>query len=318
MKEQEVFMGDLPKMTENGTFVINGAERVIVSQLVRSPGVYFKRELDLSGKDVFQATIIPNRGAWLEFETDVKDDIIHVRIDRTRKIPVTVLLKAIGYGSSQEILDLLNHDPRIIKTLEKDHTDSYESGLLEIYKRLRPGEPLNVETARNLLESLFFDAKRYDFASVGRYKINKKLSLKQRILNRTLAANLKNPATGKIIAKKSAKIDDKLYKKIEELGIRQVLIMEKDQIHLVRNNRCEDESKENAKHLFKEDIVATVNYLLNLMDGIGVEDDIDHLGNRRLRGVGELLQNQFRIGLSRMERVIKERMTCLLYTSRCV
>ncbi|NLI70594.1 MAG: DNA-directed RNA polymerase subunit beta [Firmicutes bacterium] len=309
VKEQEVFMGDIPKMTENGTFVINGAERVIVSQLVRSPGVYFKRVLDPSGKDVFQATIIPNRGTWLEFETDVKDDIIYVRIDRTRKIPVTVLLKAIGFGSSQEILDLLNHDPRILNTLEKDHTDSHESGLLEIYKRLRPGEPLNVDTARNLLDSLFFDSKRYDFADVGRYKVDKKLSLKRRVLNRILAEDLVHPSTGKIIARKDGKIDEKLYKKIESLGIDRALVMEKDQVHLVRNNRSKDGDNKGVKHLLKEDIVATVNYLLNLMDGIGVEDDIDHLGNRRLRGVGELLQNQFRIGLSRMERVIKERMT---------
>ncbi|PKM79625.1 MAG: DNA-directed RNA polymerase subunit beta [Firmicutes bacterium HGW-Firmicutes-14] len=245
VKEQEVFMGDFPLMTEKGTFIINGAERVIVSQLVRSPGVYYAGQIDTSGKQLFSATIIPNRGAWLEFETDVNDNVF-VRIDRTRKLPVTVLIRALGHGSNAKVLDLFGDDERIRATLERDNTDSEEEALVEIYKRLRPGEPPTVESARSLLETLFFDPKRYDLASVGRYKLNKKLRL---------------------------------------------------------------EVAPEKRHLTKEDIIAAVGYLLKLIDGDGRVDDIDHLGNRRLRSVGELLQNQFRIGLSRMERVVRERMT---------
>jgi len=305
VKEQEVFMGDLPKMTENGTFIINGAERVIVSQLVRSPGVYFNSQLDYSGKYLYNVTVIPNRGAWLEFETDTSDNI-YVRVDRTRKVPVTVLLKSIGYGTTQEVLDLFEHDSRILNVLEKDHTDSQDAALLEIYKRLRPGEPLNAENARSLFESLFFDPKRYDFANVGRYKINKKLSLKQRILNQTLARDVYYPNSKKKLASKGSVVDEDLYNRIEEAGVKNVYINFKDNEYLVRSNRAEEVT---TKALTPDDIVATVGYLLNLMDGLGLVDDIDHLGNRRLRSVGELLQNQFRIGLSRMERVIKERMT---------
>ncbi|NLC51806.1 MAG: DNA-directed RNA polymerase subunit beta [Firmicutes bacterium] len=306
VKEQEVFMGDFPLMTKNGTFIINGAERVIVSQLVRSPGVYFNRQLDYSGKEFFNGTIIPNRGAWLEFEMDV-NDAIYVRVDRTRKVPVTVLLRAIGYGTNEEILRLYDHDPNILATLEKDHTDSYESGLLEIYKRLRPGEPLNIENAKSLFESLFFDSRRYDFAHVGRYKMNKKLSLKNRILNRKLAEDLTGPDSGEVIAYKDTVVDEYLLEKIEKLAISKVKVYNQDdKACLVLSNENVDDQ---IKHLTKEDITATIGYMLNLVDGIGLIDDIDHLGNRRLRSVGELLQNQFRIGLSRMERVVRERMT---------
>ncbi|MFY9175625.1 MAG: DNA-directed RNA polymerase subunit beta [Peptococcia bacterium] len=245
VKEQEVFMGDFPLMTDKGTFIINGAERVIVSQLVRSPGVYYSEHIDPSGKKIYEATIIPNRGAWLEFETDV-NDIIYVRIDRTRKLPATVLLRALGYSSNGQIMDLFPEDERVRMTIERDHAESEDEALVEIYKRLRPGEPPTVESARNLLNTLFFDPKRYDLAHVGRYKLNKKLNL---------------------------------------------------------------EIPEKERTLTREDIVATIQYLLKLMAGEGTPDDIDHLGNRRLRSVGELLQNQFRIGLSRMERVVRERMT---------
>jgi len=305
VKEQEVFMGDFPKMTENGTFIINGAERVIVSQLVRSPGVYYSRKLDFSGKDLFNATVIPNRGAWLEFETD-PGDAIYVRVDRTRKLPVTVLLRAIGYDSSQEVLDLFDHDQRILDLLEKDHTDSTESGLLEIYRRLRPGEPLNVENARSLFESLFYDPKRYDFANVGRFKINKKLSLKQRLLHQILAEDVVNPSTGEVVASEGAQVTQEVADEIEKTSIKTVRISVKDKSVPVISNGGVDEG---IKHLTPEDVVAAISYILNLMDGVGNVDDIDHLGNRRLRSVGELLQNQFRIGLSRMERVVKERMT---------
>ncbi len=245
VKEQEVFMGDFPLMTEKGTFIINGAERVIVSQLVRSPGVYYHEQIDPSGKKIYGATVIPNRGAWLEFETDINDNIF-VRVDRTRKLPATVLIRALGYGSNGQIAELFDDDERVRLTLERDNTESVEEALVEIYKRLRPGEPPTVDSARSLLETLFFDAKRYDLAKVGRYKLNKKL-----------------------------KLDIDL----------------------------------NIRHITREDIIATMRRMLNLMQGEGHADDIDHLGNRRLRSVGELLQNQFRIGLSRMERVVRERMT---------
>jgi len=308
VKEQEVFMGDFPMMTENGTFIINGAERVIVSQLVRSPGVYFKKQPDptgATGKELISGTIIPNRGTWLEFETDVTDGIF-VRVDRTRKIPVTVLLRAIGYGTDEAIMELLNNDPRLAEMLEKDHTDSVESALLEIYKRLRPGEPLNVENARSLFESLFFDGKRYDFARVGRFKANKKLSMTNRLFGQELAEDVKDPVSGALIYKAGTIVDEDASRVIDEHHIERVKINHRDAAHLVVGNGIVDIS---TRHLVKSDIIASVNYILNLFDGIGHVDDIDHLGNRRLRSVGELLQNQFRIGLSRMERVVRERMT---------
>jgi len=305
VKEQEVFMGDFPMMTENGTFVINGAERVVVSQLVRSPGVYFNKKLDFSGKDLFNATIIPNRGAWLEFETDANNGI-YVRVDRTRKLPVTVLLRAIGYDSSQDILDLFDHDKRILDLLEKDHTDSTESGLLEIYRRLRPGEPLNVENARNLFESLFYDPKRYDFAYVGRFKVNKKLSLSQRLLHQQLEENVVDPSSGEVLASSGTVVDQKVAETLERAGVNKVTVTSREKSCPIISN---GQTESGTKHLNPEDITATVSYILNLMDGVGTTDDIDHLGNRRLRSVGELLQNQFRIGLSRMERVVRERMT---------
>jgi len=305
VKEQEVFMGDFPLMTKNGTFIINGAERVIVSQLVRSPGVYFNSQI-YNGKELFNATIIPNRGAWLEFEADV-NDVLWVKVDRTRKIPVTVLLRAIGYGYTNELMELFDGDSRILNTMEKDHTDSQDDALLEIYKRLRPGEPLNVDNAHTLFESLFFDAKRYDFAKVGRYKINKKLSLRSRVMHNTLAEDLINPDTGELLAPKGEVIDADLFKRIEECRISRVKVLNKDgkPCTVMSNNEVAPQ----IKHLTRDDIIATIGYILNLMDGLGNIDDIDHLGNRRLRCVGELLQNQFRIGLSRMERVVRERMT---------
>ncbi|NLZ93990.1 MAG: DNA-directed RNA polymerase subunit beta [Firmicutes bacterium] len=304
VKEQEVFMGDFPLMTENGTFIINGAERVIVSQLVRSPGVYFNNQIDFSGKVLYSATIIPNRGAWLEFETDV-NDVIYVRVDRTRKIPVTALLRAIGYGTNNDILRLYGHDERILATLEKDHTDSFEAGILEIYKRLRPGEPLNVDNARSLFESLFFDHKRYDFAQVGRYKINKKLSLLPRVLQHKLVENVTDEEDN-VLARAGEVVTREMVKLFMEKGVASIRIEHDErEVTVITNGQVPD----STKYLTKEDIVATVGYILNLIDGIGSVDDIDHLGNRRLRSVGELLQNQFRIGLSRMERVVRERMT---------
>ncbi|HHW75121.1 MAG TPA: DNA-directed RNA polymerase subunit beta [Firmicutes bacterium] len=306
VKEQEVFMGDFPKMTNNGTFIINGAERVIVSQLVRSPGVYFKKDPDPStGKELVSATIIPNRGTWLEFETDVNDGIF-VRVDRTRKLPVSVLIRAIGYGSNEEILDLYERDERILAILEKDHTDSVESGLLEIYKRLRPGEPLNFDNARSLFNSLFFENRRYDFAQVGRYKVNKKFSMSSLLLGKELAADIIDSESGKVLFPAGLVVDGESARKIEESGITRARLVHREGSRLVLSNGAVDQGK---KHLDPMDIVATISYILNLMDGAGEADDIDHLGNRRLRGVGELLQNQFRIGLSRMERVVRERMT---------
>ena len=308
VKEQEVFMGDFPMMTENGTFIINGAERVIVSQLVRSPGVYFKKQPDPSGatgKELINATIIPNRGTWLEFETDLSDGI-YVRVDRTRKIPVTVLLRAIGYGTNEQIKELLNNDERLDEIFEKDHTDSTESALLEIYKRLRPGEPLNVENARTLFESLFFDGKRYDFARVGRFKANKKLSMTNRLFGHELAEDVKHPVSGEILYAAGTVVDEEAARVIDEHKISRAKINFRDKVNLVIGNGGVELT---TRHLVTADIIASINYILNLFDGIGNIDDIDHLGNRRLRSVGELLQNQFRIGLSRMERVVRERMT---------
>ena len=352
VKEQEVFMGDFPMMTDTGTFVINGAERVIVSQLVRSPSVYYNQEFDKTGKYLFSATVIPNRGAWLEYETD-SNDIVSVRIDRTRKQPITVLLRALGYSSDEQIKDLLGEDERILATLEKDNTTNTDEALLEIYKRLRPGEPPNVDNAKSLLNSLFFDAKRYDLARVGRYKLSKKLSLANRIMNKKSATDIVDPRTGEVLVEEGQKIDRETSLRIQNSGIYGMEVLSEDGkvVKVIGNHfvdikehidfnidelkitekvyypllkeildsfETEEEIKEAIKerkrelipkHIIIADIVATINYIFNLNHGIGNIDDIDHLGNRRLRSVGELLQNQFRIGLSRMERVVRERMT---------
>ncbi|MBI2914536.1 MAG: DNA-directed RNA polymerase subunit beta [Firmicutes bacterium] len=306
VKEQEVFMGDFPLMTDKGTFVINGAERVIVSQLVRSPGVYFNREFDPSGKTLYFSSIIPNRGAWLEFETDVTD-CVYVRIDRTRKLPVSVLLRAMGYSTNGKILDVFRDAEAIKNTLERDNTDSEDDGLIEIYKRLRPGEPPTEESARTLFEALFYDSKRYDLASVGRYKLNKKLRITGRIVGRQLAETVSDPRTGETLAEAGVKLDRKLADRLEKAGIQEVMLSGKDGsvIKIMSNGQ----PSVDIRTLAREDIVATVNYLVCLLAGLGSIDDIDHLGNRRLKSVGELLQNQFRIGLARMERVVRERMT---------
>jgi len=330
VKEQEVFMGDFPLMTETGTFVINGAERVIVSQLVRSPSVYYHDKTDKNGKKGFGATVIPNRGAWLEYETDAKD-VVYVRIDRTRKLPATVLLRALGFASDQEIIELVGDNEYLRNTLEKDNTDSTEKALLEIYERLRPGEPPTVESAKNLLYSRFFDPKRYDLAAVGRYKMNKKLHIKNRLFNQTLAETLVDPNTGEILAESGTVIDRRVLDRITpflEEGVNfktlskvggiiegDILVQEvkifapndesQKEIKVISNAYIDDE----VKHLTPADVVASVSYFFNLLHGVGDTDDIDHLGNRRLRSVGELLQNQFRIGLSRMERVVRERMS---------
>jgi DNA-directed RNA polymerase subunit beta len=332
VKEQEVFMGDFPLMTESGTFIINGAERVIVSQLVRSPSVYYSEKYDKNGKKGLSATVIPNRGAWLEFETDAKD-VVYVRIDRTRKLPVTVLLRALGFGSDQEIIDLLGEDEYLKNTLEKDNTDGIEKALIEIYERLRPGEPPTVENAKGLLESRFFDPKRYDLANVGRYKINKKLHIKNRLFNQKLAEKLVDPDTGEVLAEEGTVLDrrtlDRLLPVIEKkLGFQtyrpasgvaegQEIVLQSIKIYAPDDEDGERVLKvisngvvdEKIKHITPADIIAAISYFFNLLHGVGNTDDIDHLGNRRLRSVGELLQNQFRIGLSRMERVIRERMS---------
>jgi len=330
VKEQEVFMGDFPLMTETGTFIINGAERVIVSQLVRSPSVYYNQKVDKNGKQAFTATVIPNRGAWLELETDAKD-VIYVRIDRTRKIPVTVLLRALGFSSDVEILNLLGEDEYIKNTLEKDNTDSTEKALIEIYERLRPGEPPTVDNAKSLLVSRFFDPKRYDLASVGRYKMNKKLNIKNRLYNQRLAETLVDTRTGEIIAEAGQLVDrrvmDRIQQALEEsvgyidvrshggvledetITLQSINIFAPNEdgkiIKVIANGKID----KTVKHITPADIVASINYFINLLHGVGSTDDIDHLGNRRLRSVGELLQNQFRIGLSRMERVVRERMS---------
>ncbi|NLU08491.1 MAG: DNA-directed RNA polymerase subunit beta [Clostridiales bacterium] len=351
VKEQEVFMGDFPLMTEQGTFIINGAERVIVSQLVRSPGVYYDVSVDKTGKKLFSSTVIPNRGAWLEYETD-SNNIIYVRIDKTRKLPITILVRAMGYSTDTEIANFFGEDERLKATIEKDNTKTHEEALLEIYKRLRPGEPPTVDSAQSLIDSLFFDPKRYDLSRVGRYKFNKKLSLHLRITNRIAAQDVVNPQTGEILVQNGERISREKAVEIEECGVNIVDIQVEDTIvrvignyfvnirnfvdfnlddlnirekvhyptlkKILDNYSDENEIKEQIskhihdlipKHIIKDDIFATVSYELGLAYGIGNVDDIDHLGNRRLRSVGELLQNQFRIGLSRMERVVKERMT---------
>lgn len=317
VKEQEVYMGDFPLMTRNGTFIINGAERVIVSQLVRSPGTYFNSQMDASGNMLFTGTLIPNRGAWLEFETD-SNNIGWVRVDRTRKLPLTVLLRSIGYGTNAEIIELFGENNVILNaTLEKDPTESFDTGLLEIYKRLRPGEPSNVDNARSLFENLFFEPKRYDLAHVGRYKLNKKLGARRRLRYRKLAMNVIDPDTGELVAEVGSILDDQLLDEVLELYKRKRDVDDNRPTPIIVYNDDNEpvpvigngEPDPGINSVTRQDIVAVIGYLLNLSQGIGEIDDIDHLGNRRLRSVGELLQNQFRVGLSRMERVVKERMT---------
>ncbi|WP_174615389.1 DNA-directed RNA polymerase subunit beta [Virgibacillus ihumii] len=334
VKEQEVFMGDFPLMTDTGTFIINGAERVIVSQLVRSPSVYYNEKIDKNGKRGVTATVIPNRGAWLEMETDAKD-VAYVRIDRTRKLPVTVLLRALGFSTDQEIIDLLGENEYLKNTLEKDNTETTEKALLEIYERLRPGEPPTVENAKSLLISRFFDPKRYDLAHVGRYKMNKKLHIKNRLFNQVLAEPIVDPETGEVLAQKGDKLERKLLNKVipylekeeDKIGEKVLEPAEgvlEDPIELqsIKIVDPTDPSGERAlnvignagidwdvKNIMPADILSSISYFFNLLHMVGGTDDIDHLGNRRLRSVGELLQNQFRIGLSRMERVVRERMS---------
>ncbi len=354
IKEQEIFMGDFPLMTETGTFIINGAERVIVSQLVRSPGIYYASDFDKVGKKLLSATVIPNRGAWLEYETD-SNDVFYVRVDRTRKVPVTVLIRALGVGTDPEILDLFGEEPKILATLEKDVSKSYEEGLIEIYKKLRPGEPPTVESSETLLRGMFFDPKRYDLAKVGRYKFNKKLALRNRVNGAVLAERVTDPMTGEIVAEAGDILSLELCDQIQDTGVAYIYVAVEDRKAKILSNQAVDmdgfleefgisgaelgikervyfpvlakilESydtaeeikvaiKENIhelvpKHITLEDIMASINYVMQLDYDFGYVDDIDHLGNRRIRSVGELLQNQFRIGLSRMERVVRERMT---------
>lgn len=351
VKEQEIFMGDFPLMTDNGTFVINGAERVIVSQLVRSPGIYFSSKLDKTGKQLFSTTVIPNRGAWLEYETD-SNDVMSVRIDRTRKLPITVLLRALGYGTDLEITELLGDDERILATIQKDNAKTKDEGLIEIYKRLRPGEPPTVESATTLMNGLFFDPKRYDLAKFGRFKFNKKLSIASRISGFKAAEKIVNPLTGEILVGEDEIIDRDKSDEIQNVGINSVYLnIEGKKIRVIGNGTVdlktivgfdvseigitervryevlkklmdENQSEQDLRKALKdhvdslvpkyitvEDIISSINYLIHINYGVGIADDIDHLGNRRLRCVGELLQNQFRIGLARMERVVRERMT---------
>ncbi len=350
IKESEVFMGDFPLMTEHGTFIINGAERVIVSQLVRSPGAYYDVQIDKAGKHLYSSQVIPNRGAWLEYETD-SNDVLWVRIDRARKLPATLLLRALGYGTNEEILDLLGEEERLRTTIEKaDSTQNTTQALLEIYKRQKPGEPPTEDGARSLLRSLFFDPKRYDLMRVGRYKFNKKLALKNRIVDHQLAKDVLDPATGEVIAQKGEILTLEAAARIQNAGVNSVEIQtETEVIRVVGNNFCdaaaflpfdpkeagilemvhyptlmeimdgvpeedlkqvlsENVSRLVPKHIIIDDIVASISYLIGLPYGLGTTDDIDHLGNRRLRSVGELLQNQVRIGMSRLERVVRERM----------
>ena len=354
IKEQEIFMGDFPLMTETGTFIINGAERVIVSQLVRSPGIYYASDFDKVGKKLLSATVIPNRGAWLEYETD-SNDVFSVRVDRTRKVPVTVLIRALGIGSDAEILELFGDEPKILATIEKDSSKSYEEGLIEIYKKLRPGEPPTVESSETLLRGMFFDPKRYDLAKVGRYKFNKKLALRNRVKGAKLAENVIDPMTGEVVAEAGQTLDMALCDRIQDTGAAFIMIAAEERVTKILTNRVVNIDgyleefhltgldlgikekvyypvldkllseydtaeeikaaiKENIhqlipKHITIEDIMASINYICQLDYNYGNVDDIDHLGNRRIRSVGELLQNQFRIGLSRMERVVRERMT---------
>ena len=317
IKEQEVFMGDFPLMTDTGTFIINGAERVIVSQLVRSPGAYYGEEIDPTGKHLYNSTVIPNRGAWIELETDA-NDVVSVRIDRTRKMPVTYFIRALGFATDEEIIDLFGEDPRIMNTLERDGEEVKSQGkaVIEIYKRLRPGEPANEDNATQLLNSLFFDPKRYDLATVGRYKLTKKLGWKRRILGKVLAEPIVDTETGEIVIPQGEVVTESMLDAVDVEREKQ-LFGEGKLITLYALTKdggkvkmlCSPTLDIHERTITKNDIIASINYLLNLMDGFGNTDDIDHLGNRRVRAVGELLQNQFRIGLSRMERVVRERMT---------
>ena len=351
IKQHDIFMGDLPLMTDTGTFVINGAERVIVSQLVRSPGIYYGIAHDKIGKKLYSATVIPNRGAWLEYETD-SNDIFNVRVDRTRKVPITVLIRALGIGTNAEIKELFGEEPKILASMEKDPSDNYEDGLLELYKKIRPGEPLSVDSAESLINSMFFDPRRYDLAKVGRYKFNKKLAFRNRITGHMLAEDVIDTSTGEILAEAGTEVTLELADKIQNAAVQSVLIQtefgntkvlsnmtvnlaeyvdfdpEELGIHenvfypvlekILAEGLSGDELKAAVKknihdlipkHITKEDILASINYNMHLEYNIGNHDDIDHLGNRRIRAVGELLQNQYRIGLSRLERVVRERMT---------
>ena len=354
INEHEIFMGDLPLMTATGTFVINGAERVIVSQLVRSPGIYYGIAHDKVGKELYSSTVIPNRGAWLEYETD-SNDVFWVRVDRTRKVPITVLIRAVGVGTNTEIIELFGEEPKILESFGKDVAENYQEGLLELYKKIRPGEPLAVDSAESLITSMFFDPRRYDLAKVGRYKFNKKLALKNRIVGQVLAEDVVSPLTGEVIAKKGDKVTRELADAIQNAAVPHVwidveglnrnvkvlssMMVKLDAIvdvdpaevgvtelvyypvlaELLRNTagdveELKEEIRKNIhdlipKHITKEDILASINYNIHLEYGMGCDDDIDHLGNRRIRAVGELLQNQYRIGLSRLERVVRERMT---------
>ncbi len=354
INEHEIFMGDLPLMTSTGTFVINGAERVIVSQLVRSPGIYYAIAHDKLGKKLYSSTVIPNRGAWLEYETD-SNDVFYVRVDRTRKVPITVLIRALGIGTNPEIVELFGEEPKIIASFEKDAATNYQEGLLELYKKIRPGEPLAVDSAESLITSMFFDPRRYDLAKVGRYKFNKKLSFRNRITGHILAETVASPITGEVIAEGGAKITRDLADQLQNAAVPYVWIERPDEernIKVLSNMMVDlaavvdidpkevgvteqvyypvlegileetggdiDELKDAVrrdihdlipKHITKEDIMASINYNIHLEYGLGNDDDIDHLGNRRIRSVGELLQNQYRIGLSRLERVVRERMT---------
>ena len=354
IKEHEIYIGDLPLMTDTGSFVINGAERVIVSQLVRSPGIYFTIDHDKTGKELFSSQVIPNRGAWLEYETD-SNDIFYVRVDRTRKIPVTVLIRALGWGSNEQILEIFGDEPKLLATIEKDVSNDYKSGLLELYKKIRPGEPLSTDSASSLLQGMFFDVRRYDLARVGRYKYNKKLHFRNRLNGHILADDVVDASTGEIIAEAGTTCNRAIATKIQNAGVPYVYVdVEGRRVKVLSNlmvdaseylNLTEEELEaaginelvyypvltqilekglegeelmaelraNNAelipKHIMKEDILGSINYCLNLEYGVGQDDDIDHLGNRRIRAVGELLQNQYRIGMSRMERVVRERMS---------
>ena len=354
INEHEIFMGDLPLMTSTGTFVINGAERVIVSQLVRSPGIYYAIAHDKLGKKLYSSTVIPNRGAWLEYETD-SNDVFYVRVDRTRKVPITVLIRALGIGTNPEIVELFGEEPKIMASFDKDAATNYQEGLLELYKKIRPGEPLAVDSAESLIMSMFFDPRRYDLAKVGRYKFNKKLLFRNRIAGQILAEDVASAVTGEVIAEAGAKITRELADQIQNAAVPAVWISRPDEerdIKVLSSMMVDltsivdidpkevgvtelvyypvlaglleetagdiDELKDAIrrdihdlipKHITKEDILASINYNIHLEYGMGNDDDIDHLGNRRIRAVGELLQNQYRIGLSRLERVVRERMT---------
>ena len=356
INEHEIFMGDLPLMTETGTFVINGAERVIVSQLVRSPGIYYGITRDKVGKTLYSCTVIPNRGAWLEYETD-SNDVFYVRVDRTRKVPITVLIRALGLGSNQEIIDYFGEEPKIVASFGKDVSNNYESGLLELYKKIRPGEPLTVESAESLISAMFFDPRRYDLAKVGRYKFNKKLAFRNRLRGQVLAEDVLDPATGEVLAEAGTQLTREKAEEIQNAAVKYVMIQTEERNvkvlssmmvdlgawvpeladkaaqkelgitelvyypalkQILEENSALEDIKEAIrknvhelipKHITKDDIFASINYNMHLEWGIGNDDDIDHLGNRRIRAVGELLQNQYRIGLSRLERVVRERMT---------